>query len=35
MQLDIEVSPHAFVRAQLELEGTCCVQGVYMQCSVL
>ena len=36
MQLDIEVSPPAFVRAQLELECTCSVPGVYnvlyMQC---
>ncbi len=31
MQLDIEVSPHAFVQAQLELKCTCSVPGVYMQ----
>ena len=31
MQLDIEVSPPAFVMAQLELECTCSVPGVYTQ----
>ncbi len=32
MQLDVEVSPSAFVRAQLELECTCSVPELYMQC---
>ncbi len=32
MQLDVEVSPPAFVRAQFELEYTCSVLRVYMQC---
>ncbi len=32
MQLDVEVSPPAFVKAQLEVECTCSVPGVYMQC---
>ncbi len=31
MQLDVEVSPPAFVMAQLELECTCSVPGVYVQ----
>ncbi len=31
MQLDVEVSAPAFVRAQPELECTCSVPGVYMQ----
>ncbi len=31
MQLDVEVSPPAFVRPQLELECTCSVPGVYVQ----
>ncbi len=32
MQLDVEVSPPAFVRAQLELECNCSVPELYMQC---
>ena len=32
MQLDVEVSPPAFVGAQLELKCTCSVPGVYMRC---
>ncbi len=32
MQLDVEVSPPAFVGAQLELECTYTVPEVYMQC---
>ena len=32
MQLDVEVSPPAFVVARPELECTCSVPGVYMQC---
>ncbi len=32
MQLDVEVSPPAFVRVHPELECTCSVTEVYMQC---
>ena len=32
MQLDVEVSPPAFIRAQVKLECTCSVSVVYMQC---
>ncbi len=32
MQLDVEVSPSAYVRAQLELECTCSVPQVYVKC---
>ncbi len=32
MQLDVEMSPPAFVRAHLERESTCSVLGVYTQC---
>ena len=32
MQLDVEVSPPAFVKTQFELECTRSVLGVYVQC---
>ena len=35
MQLDVEVSPPAFVMAQLEQKCTWSVLGVYMQCRLM